>query len=230
MNRRRDGQRMLDLALAVPVLLISAPLFLLIAVVIRLDSPGGAFFRQERVGQGGRLFSMLKFRTMVVQRSVAGPLLTIGADPRITRAGRWLRRTRLDELPQLINVVRGEMSLVGPRPEVPRYVSRYTRVQRHILDFRPGLTGPASIDFRDESDLLAVQTDPEGYYCQVLIPAKIATDLAYLDHASALSDLRLIARTVWCIAAGPLARLRRGLRSNKPRRQRAGQTPDGLRQ
>ncbi len=204
-----------------PALVVTAPFFLLIAVVIRLDSPGGAFFQQERVGRGGRLFRMLKFRTMAARRGDAGPLLTIGADPRITRAGRWLRRTRLDELPQLINILRGEMSLVGPRPEVPRYVSRYTPAQRRILSFRPGLTSPASIDFRDESDLLAVQTDPEGYYCEVLIPAKIATDLAYLDHASVLSDLRLIARTVWCVAAGPLV--------DKFRRLRA-RMPDGLRQ
>ena len=208
----RRGQRVLDLALAIPALALSAPLLLLIMAAIRLDSPGSAIFRQVRVGRRGRLFRILKFRTMyaagyaagsaaVPDQSRVGSLLTIGADPRITRVGGWLRRAKLDELPQLINIIRGEMSLVGPRPEVPRYVARYTESQRRILSFRPGLTGPASIDFRNEGDLLAVETDPERYYCEVLIPAKIATDLAYLDRASLRSDLRLIARTIWLIAA-----------------------------
>lgn len=203
---------MLDLALAIPALALSAPLLLLIMAAIRLDSPGSAIFRQVRVGRRGRLFRILKFRTMYAagyaagsaaepDQSRVGSLLTIGADPRITRVGEWLRRAKLDELPQLINIIRGEMSLVGPRPEVPRYVARYTESQRRILSFRPGLTGPASIDFRNEGDLLAVETDPERYYCEVLIPAKIATDLAYLDRASLRSDLRLIARTIWLIAA-----------------------------
>ncbi|MFM8395326.1 MAG: sugar transferase [Acidobacteriota bacterium] len=196
----RPGQRLVDLALAIPALILTLPLFVIISITIRLDSPGPAIFRQERVGRGGRHFRILKFRTMnhnLTKGAVrTGSLLTIGADERITRVGAWLRRLKLDELPQLINIVRGEMSLVGARPEVPRYVARYSEDERRILAYRPGLTSPASIEFRDESDLLAEQADPEGYYCTVQIPAKIAIDLAYLDRASTLSDLSLLAQTV----------------------------------
>ena len=192
----RPAQRLLDLTLALPAFILTLPLFLIISLAIRLDTVGPAIFRQPRVGQGGRLFEILKFRTMTVEPSPSGALLTIGADRRITRVGGWLRRYKLDELPQLINIVRGEMSLVGARPEVPRYVAFYSEEQRRILAYRPGLTSPASIEFRDESELLAEQADPEGYYCTVQIPAKIALDLAYLDRASTLSDLELVARTV----------------------------------
>lgn len=199
-GRSEIGRRLLDLAVAIALLLILAPILTVLAIAIRLDSSGPAFFRQERIGRGGRAFRILKFRTMRVDAESRGAQITIGRDPRITRVGEVLRRYKLDELPQLINILRGEMSLVGPRPEVPRYVALYTAEQREILEYRPGLTGPASLKFSDESSLLAAQPDPERYYREVLIPAKIAEDLAYLSGATLLSDAQLLAKTFRRIA------------------------------
>ena len=199
-GRSEIGRRLLDLAVAIALLLILAPVLMVLAIAIRLDSSGPAFFRQERIGRGGRAFRILKFRTMRVDAESRGVQITIGRDPRITRVGEILRRYKLDELPQLLNILRGEMSWVGPRPEVPRYVALYTAEQREILEYRPGLTGPASLKFSDESSLLAEQPDPERYYREVLIPAKIAEDLAYLSGATLLSDAQLLAKTFRRIA------------------------------
>ena len=199
-GRSEIGRRLLDLAVAIALLLILAPVLTVLAIAIRLDSSGPAFFRQERIGRGGRAFRILKFRTMRVDAESRGVQITIGRDPRITRVGEVLRRYKLDELPQLLNILRGEMSWVGPRPEVPRYVALYTAEQREILEYRPGLTGPASLKFSDESSLLAEQPDPERYYREVLIPAKIAEDLAYLSGATLLSDAQLLAKTFRRIA------------------------------
>lgn len=199
-GRSEIGRRLLDLAVAIVLLLILAPVLMVLAIAIRLDSSGPAFFRQERIGRGGRAFRILKFRTMRVDAESRGVQITIGRDPRITRVGEILRRYKLDELPQLLNILRGEMSWVGPRPEVPRYVALYTAEQREILEYRPGLTGPASLKFSDESSLLAEQPDPERYYREVLIPAKIAEDLAYLSGATLLSDAQLLAKTFRRIA------------------------------
>ena len=199
-GRSEIGRRLLDLAVAIALLLILAPILTVLAIAIRLDSSGPAFFRQERIGRGGRAFRILKFRTMRVDAESRGVQITIGRDPRITRVGEILRRYKLDELPQLLNILRGEMSWVGPRPEVPRYVALYTAEQREILEYRPGLTGPASLKFSDESSLLAEQPDPERYYREVLIPAKIAEDLAYLSGATLLSDAQLLAKTFRRIA------------------------------
>ena len=199
-GRSEIGRRLLDLAVAIVLLLILAPVLMVLAIAIRLDSSGPAFFRQERIGRGGRAFRILKFRTMRVDAESRGVQITIGRDPRITRVGEILRRYKLDELPQMINILRGEMSWVGPRPEVPRYVALYTAEQREILEYRPGLTGPASLKFSDESSLLAEQPDPERYYREVLIPAKIAEDLAYLSGATLLSDAQLLAKTFRRIA------------------------------
>jgi lipopolysaccharide/colanic/teichoic acid biosynthesis glycosyltransferase len=168
-----------------------------IAVCIRLDSVGPVIFRQERVGLHGRRFSILKFRTMRPMAETEGPQITVGADARITRSGRVLRKYKLDELPQLVNVLRGDMSVVGPRPEVPRYVALYpASVRDVVLSVRPGITDPASVAFKDEADLLAEQVDPEAHYVKVLMPIKLAHCVEYVQNQSLLLDLAIVGRTL----------------------------------
>lgn len=193
----RLAKRLLDLAVALPALVLLLPLWLLLLVWIKLDSRGPVFFRQQRVGQRGRLFRIFKFRTMIVAAEEQGAQLTVGADRRITRCGRWLRHYKLDEMPQLLNVIKGEMSLVGPRPEVPRYVDCYSAAERAILELMPGITSTASLRFRNESALLAEQSEPEQFYLAEVLPAKICADLAYAQRATWLSDLSLFAQTLW---------------------------------
>jgi lipopolysaccharide/colanic/teichoic acid biosynthesis glycosyltransferase len=189
-------KRGFDLLLAAAGLLLLSPLFLVVALCIRLDSPGPVFFRQERVGRGGRLFRIHKFRTMVADAPARGPGLTIGADPRVTRVGRWLRRTKIDELAQLLDVLAGQMSLVGPRPELPRYVALYPPLLRdQLLGVRPGITDPASLKYADEASLLAAAADPEREYTQVLLPAKLQASADYLRSATLASDMAVLART-----------------------------------
>ncbi len=189
------AKRLFDLAMSLVALLLLALPMALVAAWIKLDSPGPVFFRQQRVGRHGVPFSIHKFRTM---RSDAGGLaLTVGDDARITRAGRWLRRTRLDELPQLLDVLAGHMSLVGPRPEVPRYVALYPPALRdRALAVRPGLTDPASLAYIDEAALLAAAADPEREYVERILPAKVAQAAAYAERATLGSDLLVLARTV----------------------------------
>ena len=190
-------KRTLDLLCAGVGLVLLAPLLLGIALWIKLDSPGPMFFRQERVGRGGALFRIHKFRTMRADVSNAGPQITVAADPRITRAGQFLRRAKLDELPQLIDVLAGTMSLVGPRPEVPRYVAMYPpELRDKVLSVRPGITDPASIDYRDESALLARAADPERAYIEEVMPAKLVCAARYVDQMSVLNDVRLIGATL----------------------------------
>jgi len=189
------GKRVFDLVGAGAGLLLLSPLLLLIALAVRLDSPGPVLFRQERVGRGGRTFLIRKFRTM--RHGAAGAAITVGADARITRVGAFLRRHKLDELPQLIDVLQGSMSLVGPRPEVPRYVALYPEAVRDkVLSVRPGLTDLASIEYRDESEQLARAADPEHEYVHVVLPRKLALAQAYVEQASLATDLRLIVRTL----------------------------------
>lgn len=191
------AKRIFDLVFAGGGLVALAPLFAVIAVWIRLDSRGPVFFRQERVGQHGRLFRIHKFRTMVVSPGQPGPSLTVGEDPRITASGRFLRRSKLDELPQLIDVVRGEMSLVGARPEVPRYAAFYPEeARRRILALKPGITDPASILFRKESELMAAAADPEVEYVQQILPVKIRHYLQYVESRSLWMDVKLILKTL----------------------------------
>lgn len=186
-----------DILLAGCGLIISLPLWGLIAVAIRLDSRGGVFFAHERVGRYGRPFKVLKFRTMVPEAPKRGSAITAGSDPRITRVGRILRKTKLDELPQLWNVLKGEMSLVGPRPEVAQYVQLYPEpARRYILSVPPGITGVTQIRYRNEERLLAEQADPETYYREVLLPQKIASDLEYVRTRSLATDVRLLLETV----------------------------------
>jgi lipopolysaccharide/colanic/teichoic acid biosynthesis glycosyltransferase len=194
-------KRIFDLVFSALALLLLAPVFALIALAIRWDTPGPVFFRQDRVGRGGRPFRIRKFRTMVVDAPALGPAITIGQDPRITRVGAWLRRTKLDELPQLMDVLQGHMSLVGPRPEVPQYVALYPpELRERVLAVRPGITDPVSLKLADEARVLAASADPERTYREELLPAKLREAVAYAEQASLWSDLRIIwatARVLW---------------------------------
>ena len=190
-------KRLVDVLAAAAGLLLLAPLFALIAVAIKLESPGPVFFRQERVGRHGRPVRIFKFRTMTVAPPSGGVPLTVAGDRRITRTGALLRRTKLDELAQLIDVLRGTMSLVGPRPEVPSYVAHYPPALRErALAVRPGITDPASLDFIDEATLLARAADPEREYIEVILPAKLQRAADYAEHASRATDLALLWRTL----------------------------------
>jgi lipopolysaccharide/colanic/teichoic acid biosynthesis glycosyltransferase len=191
------AKRVFDLLGAAVALVLLAPLLAAIALWIKLDSPGPVLFRQQRVGRHGRPFAIRKFRTMVADAPRRGPQLTIGDDPRITRAGAFLRRAKLDELPQLIDVLAGHMSLVGPRPEVPSYVAQYPADLRDkVLAVRPGITDPVSLEFADESELLARAADPEREYVEVLLPKKLRAAAAYAEHANLATDLRVIGGTL----------------------------------
>mgnify|MGYP002382085273 CR=1 FL=1 len=188
------SKRLFDVLAAGIGLVLLSPLLLLIAVWVKRDSPGPVLFRQERVGRHGRPFLIHKFRTMRVE---PGPLITIGQDPRITRSGAWLRASKLDELPQLWDVLRGAMSLVGPRPEVPRYVALYPpELREQVLSVRPGITDPASLAFRNEAELLAAADDPEREYVEVVMLEKLKLAADYAGRASMTSDLRLILATI----------------------------------
>jgi lipopolysaccharide/colanic/teichoic acid biosynthesis glycosyltransferase len=194
---------MVDVVLAVAAIVLLSPLLAVIAIVVKVDSAGPALFRQERVGRGGRVFRIHKFRTMVVDAERRGLLLTVGEDRRITRVGRFLRRHRLDELPQLIDIVKGDMSFVGPRPELPRYVATYPpHLRERALALKPGLTDPASLANLDESERLARAADAEREYIDVLLPAKLELSLAYAQRASVMSDLGVLARTLGRLLRG----------------------------
>ncbi len=198
----RGGKRWFDLLASGLGLLVLAPVLLMMAAWIKLDSPGPVFYRQERVGRFGRSFRIHKFRTMRHDPVGAGPQITVGADARITRAGHFLRASKLDELAQLIDVFLGDMSLVGPRPEVPRYVAVYPAAMREkVLSVRPGITDFASIEFRNESELLARAADAEREYVEVILPHKLGLAARYVDEASLITDLRLIARTLRAIVS-----------------------------
>jgi lipopolysaccharide/colanic/teichoic acid biosynthesis glycosyltransferase len=197
------AKRMLDVAGSALSLLLLLPVFAIVAVIIKLDSPGPTFFRQERVGLGGRPFRIFKFRTMVVGAARAGTALTVRGDTRITRAGMFLRKSKFDELPQLINVLAGDMSIVGPRPEVPEFMKFYTPDQRAIiLSMRPGITDYAALLFRDESSLLDRERDPIGVYRREIMPIKFACYEHYNREIGMLNDLRIILATLLLLVAG----------------------------
>ena len=194
-------KRLFDIVGASAALLLLWPLLLAVALWIKLDSPGPVFFRQERVGRHGLPFRIHKFRTMVTDAPTRGLPITVGADPRITRAGGFLRRTRIDELPQFIDVLQGTMSLVGPRPEVPRYVALYPPgLRERALAVRPGITDPSSIEFIDEAERLARAADPEREYVEVILPQKVRRAAEYAEQATLVSDLRVIWRTLQALA------------------------------
>ena len=198
------SKRLFDLLGATLALLLLSPLLLAAALIVRLDTPGPVFFRQERVGRHGVPFRIHKFRTM--HADAGGLPLTVGEDPRITRVGRFLRRTRIDELPQFIDVLQGTMSLVGPRPEVPRYVAQYPPALRErVLALRPGITDPASLAFIDEAALLAAAADPEQEYVERILPAKLQCAVDYAGKANLWTDLRVLLATLWRLTV-PLRR------------------------
>jgi lipopolysaccharide/colanic/teichoic acid biosynthesis glycosyltransferase len=197
------GKRLLDIAVAALALVLLALPLLAVAAWVRADSPGPALFRQARVGRHGRLFRIHKFRTMVADAAARGPAVTVGADPRITRAGAFLRRTRIDELPQFIDVLKGDMSLVGPRPELPQYVALYPPALRErVLAVRPGITDPVSLDYADEATLLARAADPEREYREVVLPAKLRAAADYAERATLASDLAVLWRTLRWLLRG----------------------------
>lgn len=194
-------KRLFDIVASGLGLLVLSPLFVVLAVWIKLDSKGPVFYRQVRVGRYNRDFRIFKFRSMRVGAD-KGSLVTIGGrDPRVTRSGFWIRKFKLDELPQLINVFVGDMSLVGPRPEVRHYVDFWTEEQRHVLDVRPGITDPASIKFRNENELMEQAEDPEKYYIEVIMQEKIKLYLEYVNNHSFLGDIGLIFKTFWAIVS-----------------------------
>ena len=195
-------KRLMDIAVSGCALFVIWPVLLLIALAIKIDDPGPVFYRQVRVGRGGKTFRIFKFRTMVVDADKKGLAITVGRDNRITRVGAILRKTKLDELAQLLNVFLGDMSFVGPRPEVPKYVNMYTPYQRQVLLVRPGITDYASIAYRNENDMLAGAEDPERMYIDVIMPDKIELNMKYLREISPVADIRLILGTLAAVVKG----------------------------
>lgn len=190
-------KRIFDIVASSCGLLVLLPLFVVLAVWIKLDSRGPVFYRQARVGRNNKDFRLFKFRSMRVGADKQGLITVGGHDPRVTRSGYFIRKYKLDELPQLINVFIGDMSLVGPRPEVRKYVNMYTPEQMHVLDVRPGITDMASIRYRNESELLESVEDPDRYYIDVIMQDKLRMNLAYVAKHSFWSDIRLIFKTFY---------------------------------
>lgn len=193
-------KRLFDIVASACGLIVLSPLFFIVAVWIKLDSAGPVFYRQVRVGRYNKDFKIFKFRSMRVGAD-KGSLVTIGGrDPRVTRIGYYLRKFKIDELPQLINVFTGDMSLVGPRPEVRHYVNYWTPEQLHVLDVRPGITDPASIKFRNENELMESAEDPESFYINVIMQEKLKLYLEYVQNASFWYDIKLIFKTFYAIS------------------------------
>jgi lipopolysaccharide/colanic/teichoic acid biosynthesis glycosyltransferase len=196
----RVVKRAIDIIGSVVGLLLLSPLLATLGVAIKIDSRGPVFFRQTRVGKDGRSFRIWKLRTMNVGAELDGPHITVAGDPRVTSVGRVLRRTKLDELPQLLNVLGGEMSLVGPRPEIPEYISSLNSLDREVLKYKPGITDPASMAFRDMERLLSAASDPLRYYEETVLPEKIRINVRYQQGATVLTDFGIVLRTILAIA------------------------------
>jgi len=192
-------KRLFDIFFSFFAILLLLPVFLLIAVFIVLDSKGGVFYKQQRVGKANKDFGLLKFRTMKIDAHKQGLLTVGGRDSRITKVGYFLRKYKLDELPQFINILIGDMSFVGPRPEVRKYVEMYNKEQLQVLNVKPGLTDYASIEYMDENDLLAQSEQPETTYIKEIMPAKLKYNLLYIQDQSMLTDLKIILRTLYKI-------------------------------
>lgn len=195
-------KRLLDLALAVPIAVLTAPIALAVGAIIKLTDRGPVLYRAQRVGQGGVEFTMFKFRTMVPDAESLGGSSTADGDPRVTEVGRFLRRWKLDEVPQLWNVLRGDMSLVGPRPQVAWDVARYTDAERELLAAKPGITDWASIEFHNEGEILASADDPDEAYDRLIRPRKIRLGLDYVENASLRVDLKILVATAKAIVGG----------------------------
>ena len=190
------AKRLLDILISLAALILLSPLFLFIAIAVRVSSRGPAFFRQDRVGLRGETFRILKFRTMTAGEAHAAPLVTSSDDSRVTAIGRFLRRWKLDELPQFFNVLLGDMSIVGPRPEVRHYVEMYSDEQRRVLSVKPGMTDEASIQYAGEERILAECDDIEATYVHEIMPRKLELNLKYIDERSLWRDVVLMLRTV----------------------------------
>jgi lipopolysaccharide/colanic/teichoic acid biosynthesis glycosyltransferase len=187
--------RTLDLIISGLGLLLLFPLFIIIGILIKIESKGPLFYKQVRIGKKGHIFSLLKFRTMISGSDKSG-LLTIGAhDPRITQSGRFLRKFKIDEIPQLLNVIKGEMSMVGPRPEVPKYVNLYNEEQKRVLSIKPGLTDNASIEFANENEILAKSVNPEKLYIENIMPRKIELNMHFINNPSVYQYFRILIKT-----------------------------------
>ena len=192
-------KRLFDIIFSSLGLLFLGPLLVVVAFIIKLDSPGPVLFLQERIGKNFKPFSIYKFRSMSVDAPQKGPSITVGGDKRVTRVGKFLRRYKIDELPQLINVLRGEMSFVGPRPEVRKYVELFRKDYEKLLTIRPGITDPASIHFSDEENVLSSSVNWEETYMTKILPEKIRLAEAYVDNHTILTDIRLIVQTFFKI-------------------------------
>lgn len=190
-------KRLFDIVASGCGLLVLSPIFIILAIWIKIDSDGPVFYRQVRVGRYNKDFKLFKFRSMRVGADKKGLITVGGHDPRVTRSGYYIRKYKLDEFPQLINVFIGDMSLVGPRPEVRKYVDMYTPEQMHVLDVRPGITSLASIRYRNENDILAASDDPDKCYIEKVMPDKLAIDLEYVANHSFFYDVKLIFMTFW---------------------------------
>lgn len=197
---RMVRKRIFDIFCSALGIIVLSPLLLIAALAVGLTSRGGVFFKQERVGRGGKLFKIIKFRSM--SRRNEGPKVTTGNDSRVTAVGRIIRKAKIDELPQLFNVLKGDMSFVGPRPEVPEYVALYNEEQRQVLLVKPGITGIASIRFRNENELLTESSDPEKTYIEAIMPKKIMLDLEYIPNAGVMYDFKLIIKTLLAVVKG----------------------------
>ena len=195
-------KRIFDILLSIISIIILSPFFIIIGLIVGLTSRGGIFYRQIRVGKDEKCFKIIKFRTMVTNADKEGLSITVGKDRRITGAGKLLRKIRLDEMPQLFNILIGQMSFVGPRPEVPRYVELYNEEQKKVLKVRPGLTDYAAICFKNENELLAKSSDPEKEYIENIMPEKLKYNAGYIEDMSILTDLRILVLTVWAVLGG----------------------------
>lgn len=193
------SKTVLDLLVSMLGLIFLAPFFIIIGILIKIDSPGDIFYKQERVGQNGKLFKLLKFRTMDIGADKATSITVGERDPRITKIGFYLRKYKLDELPQLINVLVRDMSLVGPRPELKKFVDLYEGVQRQVITVRPGITDYASIKFRNENELLAGKEDPIQFYIKEIMPLKLKMNLDYINDQSFWLDVKIIFKTVFSV-------------------------------
>ena len=192
-------KRLFDIIASFLGIVILSPMFIIVAVCIKIDSKGPVFFKQKRVGKKKKIFEIYKFRTMVTDAEKLGKQITVGNDARITRVGKFIRKCKLDEFPQLINVLKGEMSLVGPRPEVPRYVELYDKYQEQILLVQPGITDYASIEYRNENYILGKSNNPEDTYIQEVMPAKMELNMKYIKNISLIEDIKLIFSTIVAI-------------------------------
>lgn len=192
-------KRIFDIAASTVGLIILLPILIIVSICIKLDTKGPVFFKQKRVGKNKKVFEIYKFRTMITDAEKIGKQITIGNDCRITKVGKFIRKCKLDEFPQLINVLKGEMSLVGPRPEVPRYVELYDEYQEQILLVKPGITDYASIEFRNENDILAESMNPEETYIEEIMSSKIELNMKYIKNISLLEDIKLILSTILAI-------------------------------